>query len=123
MELKFMKLKPFFVLAFATVVCSLSNIASAGSFEITYETTNVMEAGPKLHMGKAIYGVETFDHVNVSNGSYKTNFGTAGKITGTYTGLTLKNADKYGGAKATGKYAVTSPRCQDSGRLSLRAFG
>jgi len=94
--------------AFATVVCLLSNIASAGSFEITYETTNVMEAGPKLYMGKAIYGVETFDHVNVSNGSYKTNFGTARKITGTYTGLTLKNADKYGGAKATGKYAVTS---------------
>lgn len=100
-----MKLKPFLMSAFATGACLLSNIASAGSFDITYEPANVMEAGPKLFMGKAIYGVETFDHA--SNGTYRTDFGTKGKIKGTYTGLTVKNADKYGGAKAEGKYAVT----------------
>jgi ribosomal protein L7/L12 len=102
-----MTLKSFVIPALATTACLLSNLSMAtGSFEVTYEPAKAMEANSKLSTSKAVYGVETFDQA--SNGKYDTDFGTAGKIKGTYTGLTVKNADKYGGAKAQGKYAATN---------------
>ena len=55
-------------------------------------------------------GVETFDALSTGvHGSYTTNFGTAGnpvQINGTYSGVTVKGADQYGGAGGVGNYAV-----------------
>ena len=49
--------------------------------------------------------METFD--DRSSGSFITDFGTGGAITGTYSNISITNADMYGGAGGAGKYAVT----------------
>lgn len=52
-------------------------------------------------------GVEAFDTRATGFTDFTTNFGTGGAITGTYTGVQIHNADRYGGAGGRGRYAVS----------------
>ena len=53
-------------------------------------------------------GVEDFNTRALGTGtSFVTDFGTGGAITGSYSGVDVINADQYGGANGTGRYAVT----------------
>jgi len=88
-------------LAVATMACLISNLASAGSFTVTLEPAGQMEANSKLAKTSVVHGVETFDHA--SSGTLVTHFDKSG-ITGTYSGVEILNADKYGGAFKKGKY-------------------
>jgi hypothetical protein len=53
-------------------------------------------------------GVLNFDAIKTGSGqTITTDFGTDGAIKGVYTNLEVRNADQYGGAGGTGRYAVT----------------
>ncbi|QYE36692.1 PEPxxWA-CTERM sorting domain-containing protein [Polymorphobacter megasporae] len=73
------------------------------TFKITYENPGVEHSSA----GFDIDGVEDFNSRSTGSGqSFTTDFGTSGAITGSYSGLQINNADQYGGAGGSGKYAV-----------------
>lgn len=80
--------------------------AHADNFALTYEAPGVQQSTATLSVG----GVETFDSVPTGyNAPFKTDFGTGGAITGTYSGpfgVQINGADQYGGAGGAGRYAV-----------------
>ncbi len=50
--------------------------------------------------------LKPYSSTNPQYQSFTTDFGTSGKISGTYSGVEIINADQYGGADGTGQYAV-----------------
>jgi hypothetical protein len=80
--------------------------ASADTFSLNYEAPGVQNTTATL----SVMGVETFDSVPTGyNAPFTTDFGTAGAITGTYSGpngVQINAADQYGGAGGAGHYAV-----------------
>jgi len=87
--------------------------AGATPFTVTYEAPGVQSADTTAlcaaqGSGACTVGVETFDSRAAGNAStFRTDFGTAGVISGTYAGATIMAADQYGGAGGTGQYAAT----------------
>lgn len=79
--------------------------AAVSPFDIRFESES-----PGLQTTTATFntgGVMTFDSLAKGNNqSFTTDFGTNGQITGSYTGVDIYNADRYGGAGGTGKYAA-----------------
>lgn len=77
--------------------------AFAAAFVVTAEA-------PKVENSTSTFqyvGVETFNSIaNTGQQNLTTSFGGS-PITGTYTNVQINNADQYGGAGGTGKYAVT----------------
>jgi len=91
------------LLAGFLLTVSVSSSASA-TFSVSYENPGVQNSTAKF----AFKGVETFDGQAIANNTgFTTDFGTAGVINGTYTGVNIDPADQYGGAGGTGKFAVT----------------
>ncbi len=75
-------------------------------FEVRFESE-----APGMQTTTATFntgGVETFDALSRGNQArYSTDFGTGGKISGTYQNLRVNAADQFGGAGGNGKNAVT----------------
>lgn len=78
-----------------------ASAASADVFTLNYEAPGIQHTTA----GFTTVGVETFD-TRQSGTSFTTDFGTAGKVTATYTGVQINSADQYGGAGGAGSYAV-----------------
>jgi len=93
-------MKSIAAVALVTAVTTLASPADA-SFIVTYEAPGVTNSTANF----AYSGVETFGNYVRDNVAGSTNFGTAGRITGTYTGVNLRAADQFGGAGGTGSYA------------------
>lgn len=67
------------------------------------EAPGIQNSTSKFHA----VGVETFESRSAGSGqTFNTTFGGS-DFTGTYTNVRINNADQYGGADGTGKYAVT----------------
>lgn len=81
----------------------LPTAAQAADFTVTYEAAGVQNSTAKF----ATKGIETFDSRATGTQTFKTDFGTGGVISGTYTGVGINSADVYGGAGGTGNYAAT----------------
>ncbi|MEO8813409.1 MAG: PEPxxWA-CTERM sorting domain-containing protein [Caulobacteraceae bacterium] len=81
---------------------SCAGAAGADTFFLNYEAPTVQTTTATF----SVSGVETFDSLNNGIQSFTTDFGTGGAITGVYTGVQIKSADKFGGAGGAGKYAV-----------------
>jgi len=78
--------------------------AAHAAFLVTYEAPGVLNTTATFDFK----GVETFD--GRASGSFTTSFGTTGQdtvVTGSYTGVTINNADQYGGA-TNDRYAAAS---------------
>lgn len=70
---------------------------------ISVEAPGVKSSTVKLAYG----GVETFDSRTAgSNRAFSTTFGNNGVVTGSYSGVTVSNANQYGGAGGTGRFAT-----------------
>jgi hypothetical protein len=92
--------------AFAALASFTAASASAAiPFTVSLETES-----PGIQSstsGFSAVGVETFDARGTGTGqNFVSNFG-GGDFTGTYTGVQILGADRFGGAGGTGKYAVT----------------
>ena len=88
-------------LAAMAAIATLSASAANAAVSVTYGAPGEQTTTVPL----AVKGVETFD--NRSSGAFATDFGTGGKITGTYSSPSVLNADQYGGAGGTGAYPMT----------------
>jgi|GEM_PF-1359489 len=86
--------------AFAATATLFASAADA-AVTVTYGASGEQSTTAPL----AVKGVETFD--GRSSGGFNTDFGTGGKINGTYSNVSIYNADQYGGAGGTGSYAMT----------------
>jgi hypothetical protein len=74
--------------------------ANADTFFLNYEAPGVESTTATF----SVMGVENFDG---QSSAFSTDYGTAGAITGTYSGsLQILPADQYGGAGGGGKYIV-----------------
>jgi hypothetical protein len=76
-------------------------VAHADAFVLNYEAPGVQNTTATF----TTVGVETFNR-RTSGTAFTTRFQTGGKITGQYSPVQVNNADVYGGADGTGKYAV-----------------
>ena len=93
-----------FTAAFALAAAAiLPAAAQAADFKVTYEAPGVQNTTATF----ATKGVETFDSRATGTQSFKTDFGTKGVISGTYSNVGVNSADVFGGAGGTGNYAVT----------------
>ena len=88
-------------LGFASATPALAVVPFTISFES--ETPGMQTTTATFSAG----GVEDFNSRALGTGNFVTDFGTGGAFTGTYTGVEVRNADQYGGADGTGRYAVT----------------
>lgn len=105
-------------LSVLAAAATLSGHASADVFKVSYQDARVesitaAEAG--LAGRGSVLGIETFDRLArgdfMAVPSFKTAFGTAGVLTGMYSGaMGVNGADQYGGAGGTGNYIVTFDR-------------
>lgn len=91
----------------ALVIASVSAPASAVlPFDVRIESEK-----PGMQTTTATFktgGVQNFDAIKTGTGQkITTDFGTDGAISGVYTNLEVRNADQYGGAGGSGRYAVT----------------
>lgn len=90
----------------AAAVAAPVPAAAVVPFEVRFESE-----APGMQTTSATFntgGVETFNTLSRGNkASYTTDFGTSGKITGTYTNLKVYSADQFGGAGGNSNYAVT----------------
>ncbi len=88
----------------AGLVASVALAAPAGaSVLITYELPGVQNSTATFDF----VGVEDFDSRPLGTGiNFTTNFGGSA-ITGEYRNVQINDADKFGGAGGTGRYAVT----------------
>lgn len=75
--------------------------AQADAVLVTFEAAGVQSSSAAF----SISGVETFEG---RGPAFVTDFGTAGRITGAYSGVEVKPADQYGGAGGVGSYASTA---------------
>lgn len=91
----------YFVLA--TVLMAAPAMAAV---QVTYEDPGIQNTTTVFDYS----GVETFKSVSVGNhANYVTDFGTSAApvvITGTYSDVTIRKADQFGGAEGKGRYAV-----------------
>lgn len=86
-------------------IASATSANAVGKFTVSLES-EVAGAQNSTSGFKAV-GVETFNSRSVGTGqNFVTDFGGSA-FTGSYTGAQILNADEYGGAGGTGKYAVT----------------
>jgi hypothetical protein len=81
--------------------------ASAAKFVVTAEAPDRQTTSTTFSYS----GVESFDSRTVtgtgSTSNFTTNFGSSRSgITGTYSGVSIVNADQYGGAGGSGRYAT-----------------
>lgn len=77
---------------------SIAGAAQAG-VTVTYENPGVVNTTTTF---TGVNGVETFDSLSPGlASSFSTDYGTGGVINGTYTDLTIRSADIYGGAGNT----------------------
>lgn len=88
-------------LAALAAIATLSATAANATVTVTYGAPGAQTTALPL----SVSGVETFD--NRSSGGFTSDFGTGGVITGTYSNVDVLNADQYGGAGGTGKYAMS----------------
>lgn len=92
------------LLPFAAAV-SLAGAAQADSFHVTVENPGVKTSTAAF----SSMGVETFDAVGQGGGqAFTTDFGSAGLLTGSYSGVDILAANQYGGAGGAGNFASTS---------------
>lgn len=96
-------------LAVAAAVGALaSSNALAANFFITYEAAGVVNTTATFDYK----GVENFEGLATGTGqTFTSNYGTDSpafpvKIEGTYKGVEIRSADRFGGANGTGQYAV-----------------
>jgi hypothetical protein len=84
----------------------VAGAASADTFVLNYEAPGAQNSTATFAVG----GVEAFDSLPTGmNGTFTTDFGTGGAITGTYSGpegVQINPADQYGGAGGVGNYIV-----------------
>lgn len=107
------------LLAGAALAALSAAPAAQAAFLVTYEAPGAVNTTATFDFK----GVETFD--GRSSGSFTTNFGTTGQdtvITGTYTGVTINNADQYGGA-TNDPYAAASAAAGYTLTLSAMSGG
>lgn len=83
----------------------LVSTASAGQIAVTYDSAGSQQPLPSLCSDCFL----TFNNLKKGIQNYTAAFGTTG-VTGTYTNIDIVPADLYGGADATGKYAVVGAR-------------
>jgi hypothetical protein len=85
-----------------------SGLCFADTFVPTYESAGVQlpaQSAVCPVSGTCIIGTEDFDTLPAQTGGFTTDFGTGGRITGTYSGpYQLYNADEFGGVGGTGRY-------------------
>jgi len=85
-------------------VLSVAGAAHADTFHVTVEAPGVQTSTATF----SSKGVETFSGVGTGAGqAFGTDFGSAGVITGSYSGVDVLGADQYGGAGGAGNYAST----------------
>ena len=92
------------LLAGAAFAAMAISPAAQAAFLVTYEAPGVLNTTATFDYK----GVETFE--GRSSGTFASDFGTTGQdtvVTGTYTGVTINNADQYGGA-SNDRYAAAS---------------
>lgn len=100
-----MKLKLLFSAAAALAVTAAAHAAPGGRFTVSLESEAA--GAQNTSAGFTAVGVETFEAVGTGNNlGFVTNFGGSA-FTGTYSGVDVLNADQYGGAGGSGRYAVT----------------
>ena len=91
-----------------TIAAATAALLAAGSAHATFQVT--VEA-PGVESSSATFafsGVETFSGQTAGDGqTFASDFGTGGLISGTYTGIDIRNADQYGGAGGSGPFAST----------------
>lgn len=94
--------KTFLTIALATTALFGAQAAQAAlpGFTVSVENPGVQNSTA----GFDYFGIETFNAAPSGVGNYVSNFG--GGITGTYTNVNVINANQYGGAGGSGKYAV-----------------
>ena len=99
-----------------------SGLCFADTFVPTYESAGVqlpVQSAVCPGAGTCVIGTETFDTLPAQTGGFTTDFGTGGRITGTYSGpYQLNDADQYGGVGGAGRYPVIFPT-QGSYTLTL----
>ncbi len=93
-----------YLLPFAAAM-TVAGAAQADSFHVTVENPGVKTSTAAF----SSMGVETFDAVGQGGSqAFATDFGSAGVITGSYSGVDILAADQYGGAGGAGNFASTS---------------
>ena len=85
----------------AALAMGATGAARADVFYLNYEAAGVEHSTATF----TTVGVETFDS-RASGAGFTTDFGTGGAISATYSAVRINEADRYGGAGGTGKYAV-----------------
>lgn len=102
----------FTLVRIGTAAAALGTAAAASAlvpFDVRYESEGVGIQNTTATFSTG--GVETFESrttdCNVCGHNFTTDFGTGGAIQGAYTNVAVINADQYGGAGGSGKYAVT----------------
>ena len=99
----------------AATIAALATAGAASAvlpFDVRYESeaVGIQNTTATFSVG----GVETFETIPLGTGqNFTTDFGTSGAITGKYSNVQVNDADQYGGAGGTGKYAVTFTRNGD----------
>ena len=90
------------VLALAAIaIAGVTGTARADVFFLNFEAPGVENTTASF----SLVGVQTFD-TKTSMVGFTTHFHTGSAITATYSPVQINNADQYGGAGGTGKYAV-----------------
>ncbi len=86
----------------AVAIAVLPFAAAQAAYTITIEAPGVQNSTAAF----GSVGIENFDSRSAGvNQTFSTSFG-ASSFTGTYTGVRVNNADQYGGAGGSGRYAV-----------------
>ncbi len=84
----------------------IGHAAKADVFAVTYGAPTVQTPAAIVVGNANVLGTETFNALPLGSGGFTTDYGTGGKITGTYSsGAVISPADQYGGAGGIGKYA------------------
>ncbi|MBB4617732.1 PEPxxWA-CTERM sorting domain-containing protein [Sphingomonas abaci] len=96
-------MKLFYTTLAVAAAAILPGAAQAADFKVSYEAAGAQNTTATF----ATKGVETFDGRATGTQSFKTDFGSKGVISGTYTNVGVNSADVFGGAGGTGNYAST----------------
>lgn len=81
--------------------------ARADTIVVTYGAPGAQSASGVIVAHADLLGVETFDSRPIGTGGFVSDYGTGGRITGTYSaGTTVLPADQYGGAGGIGNYTA-----------------
>lgn len=95
----------------AAVGLGFVSAAATPALAVTPFSVSFESEAPGMQATTATFsavGVENFDSRPLGTGTnFVTDFGSGGAFTGTYTGADILNADQYGGAYGSGRYAAT----------------